>query len=321
MSILLFDLERTMRILSGHKAPVLSLAYSPDSTTLASSDSAGKVEFWDVGTGKTRAIIGFQVALMGPIVSLRFAPSGRYLAAGATSVVRVLDRETNTWTGFELSRGGSIVTAFSRDSSRLFIAGYLESTLDELALTTDDSNARPRTLEKSQPRWDGPEFGPLWSGVLALTASPCAEILAAGRDRQSRGSVILWDLVEQRFLRNLPGHRRPVYAVAFSPNGTLLASGSRDQTVRLWDVDTGKELAVMEGHRSTVLAVGFTPDGRTIASASEDGAIRLWDAATGRELAAYDWKIGQVRSVVLAPDGMTAAAAGSNGAVMIWDLD
>jgi len=70
-----------------------------------------------------------------------------------------------------------------------------------------------------------------------------------------------------------------VNAVAFSPDGQTLASGSNDYTVKLWDVNSGRELRSLEGHSRSVNAVAFSPDGRTLASGSADGQVRLWDAA------------------------------------------
>ena len=73
--------------------------------------------------------------------------------------------------------------------------------------------------------------------------------------------------------------------MAVAPDGSWLASGGEDGTVRIWDAATGRERAVLTGHTSAVAAVAVAPDGSWLASGGEDGTVRIWDAATGRERA------------------------------------
>lgn len=73
-------------------------------------------------------------------------------------------------------------------------------------------------------------------------------------------------------------------SVAFSPDGSKLASGSGDTTVRMWDLNTECPLYTCEGHRGWVLYVAFSPDGQTLASAGMDHCIYIWDATTGKQI-------------------------------------
>ncbi|WP_325034773.1 WD40 repeat domain-containing protein [Nostoc sp. 'Lobaria pulmonaria (5183) cyanobiont'] len=74
----------------------------------------------------------------------------------------------------------------------------------------------------------------------------------------------------------LAGHRSYVCAIAFSPDGQHLASGSADCTVKLWDVNTGQELYTLDNHSDWVNSVAFSPDGKTLVSGSRDMTIKLW---------------------------------------------
>src|SRR5262249_2262699 len=73
----------------------------------------------------------------------------------------------------------------------------------------------------------------------------------------------------------------------FSPDGKLLATGSRDGRVKVWDVATGQERRTLTGHSHAVKSVAWSPDGRRFASASNDGTVRLWETATGREMSRF----------------------------------
>src|SRR5439155_10029803 len=71
------------------------------------------------------------------------------------------------------------------------------------------------------------------------------------------------------------------WSVTISPDGSTIASGSEDQTVRLWDTATGQCLQVLRGHTNRVYSVAFSPDGKIVGSGSPDGTIKLWNVHTG----------------------------------------
>ena len=89
--------------------------------------------------------------------------------------------------------------------------------------------------------------------------------------------VWLYDTETHQELALLTGHTAGVTGVSFSPDGSTLASGSEDNTIRLWDTNTGKHRATLAGHWSAVTSVAFNLEGSTLASGSEDDTIRLWD--------------------------------------------
>ena len=153
---------------------------------------------------------------------------------------------------------------------------------------------------------------PSWSAqARALTAS-----------RKLPRLINKWplpDLPGQALRRTLYGHADTVMAVAIAPDGTWLASGGRDGSVRIWDLPTGRPRAVLAGHTGTVTAVAIAPDGTWLASGGEDGSVRIWDPVTGRQRAALRRHIHAVEAVAIAPDGTWLASAGKGGSMRIWD--
>ncbi len=117
----------------------------------------------------------------------------------------------------------------------------------------------------------------------------------------------------------LSGHAGTVFGVAWSPDGRLLTSASRDTTIRLWDAQTAQLLLTLSGHTGTVFGVAWSPDGRLLASASFDTTIRLWDAQTAQPLHTLSGHADTVWSVAWSPDGRLLASASDDTTIRLWD--
>ncbi len=114
------------------------------------------------------------------------------------------------------------------------------------------------------------------------------------------------------------GHTDLAFTVAWSPDGTRLASGSQDKTIQIWDAEGGN-LNVYSGHTKSVTFVSWSPDGKRVASASEDHTIRVWDIASGNVVFTCQGHTDVVHSVAWSPHGTRLASGSVDTTVRLWD--
>lgn len=160
-------------------------------------------------------------------------------------------------------------------------------------------------------------FAETFGGIFSLAFSPKG-ILAMG---DSNGEVRLYQVADgqqMQLIRTLAGHKNWVVSLAFSYDGSILASSSTDCTVKLWNVNTGQCLN-LQGHSNPVWSVAFNPCFGIIASGSDDCSIRLWSVSTGECLKILPGK-SWAKSIAFSPDAKMLASGGDDCTIKLWDV-
>jgi WD40 repeat protein len=258
-AVKLWDLatRRVRYSLKAHTTAVWGLAFSADGKRLASGSRDGTIALWDVGSGTlVRALLGHARS----VSRIAFSPDGQTLAAGGENgKVKLWDvgsgQEQSSLFGHNDAVRG---VAFSPDGTRLASGG-------------EDRSVRLHDLVNGGSR----KF-PVAAAVNHLAFAPDGRTLAAVGDAPE-AEVRLWDL-DTGEETTWEGHTGHVQGLAFSPVGSLVATGGADGTVRLWDRHAGPAGVRTIGpgpFGGAVRAVGFTPVGRYLATANANGTVYL----------------------------------------------
>jgi WD40 repeat protein len=324
---------------NGHRQSVSSVAWTPDGRALASASVDGLVKVWDLATVQGPPVLG---GFGGAVKALAFTPDGKGVAAvDQSGLLLIGDAATGAPRlrhQLKVEYGFNFCATFS-PNGRTLAGGGPRATVELYDVATGRNRL---TL-------------PGHRGVVYSVAfSPDGKTLAAGSGQaQKSGEITLWEVVEgkelhppakerfrepppvaERSRRTLAGYKSHVQAVAWSPDGKMLAGAAKDGTVKLWEAATGKERLSFRATTGKeqrgflgwggVKALAFSPDGRRLAVAAGT-TITLREAGTGKVLVTMEGYSHEADSLAFSPDGRRLASGGGEGelgrggGVKLWD--
>jgi WD40 repeat protein len=316
------------------------LAYSPDGARLAVGSEDGDVHVFDAASGREALVLEGHV---GRVNAIAFDPSGSTLATAGLvdGTARIWDVEA----GDELARVDlarsqrdagdpcplyrtsltqAFDVAFSPDGTMLATGGWGGPSS---TLIWDRASGERRRVLAQDPEQD--QWG------RSVDFSPDGRLVAG----EGNDDVFVWSVDDAGIVARV--QEQQVAALAFSPDGRRLATGSLDGGLKVWEARTGRQLDSLTGNLGQVLDLAFSPDGASLATTSSDGTVRLWDVGTGRQtLTLAGGVAGEVGAeskfcfrtlkmaylgaggkLAFSPDGTRLAYTAADGTVRVLALD
>lgn len=268
---------------------IVAASFSPRSGLLLVASDDGRLWVYDRSGRRVRSlrVPGLAMAV--------WSPDGRFFATG-TSHGDVALWRPDLAKPLRTVSTPSPVTALSFDKTTLLVGSGTHVRLIEL------SSGRTKTIA-------------LPSGVVAAVLDPTGQVFAVATRLGKSTTASILSASTGRVIRHLP--EPGIRSFAFSPNGKLLASGSRDLTARIWESRTGKLIHILP-HSGYVLAERFSSDGSMLVTSSQDGAAYVWNVADGHRELLLVGATGATNAAAFSPDGSEIATASDDRLARIY---
>jgi WD40 repeat protein/DNA-binding XRE family transcriptional regulator len=297
-----------IRTWQGFACTVFDVAWSPNSAQIAGGGNDRLVTIWDVAQRVPLHLLRGHKAI---IWGVSWSPDGRWLAScSEDNTIRIWDVAKavteRVLTDSALVDAQLFDTAWSPDGERLAVATHRQGVfIYDLHTQTfqrvGQSDVPPR--------------------IRRVEWSPNARYLASSGEG---GVILVWNSGDYSLRATLQGQRGMVTALAWSADGTRLASGSwghgSDQLF-IWDTHSWQRIGVLDDPNESVFAVAWSADGERLVSAGSDGTLRWWNPQTGECSLSRKGHEGPVQSLRASPDGRLLASCGDDGAIQIWQTE
>jgi serine/threonine protein kinase/WD40 repeat protein len=317
------QLVHTLTVPNSSGVPVI--AYNRSGTILATGDQFySSIYLWDVATGRRIAALTDNI----PDESsgaVAFSANGKTLASGCRCEGTGSPSD-NTYL-WDIATRHIIATLTNPDSQSVVSVAY---SPDGTTLATGDNNGTTYlwdvTTRHIIATLTDPDSGSDIGKIVTIAYSPDGRTLAIA---VNGGKTYLWDVATRRIIATLTDPNGAGGAVAYSPDGTELAtncdcdagnSAGNFAKTYLWDVATRHIIATLtDPHSQGAFGVTFSPNGTTLATSDNNGSIYLWDVASGHQIATFSRaNSGGFLAVTYSPDGTTLATGDSNGDAYLW---
>lgn len=326
---------------NGHTTRIGGLDFSPDGKLLASASMDGSVCFWNAATGKeAHRIIDRRRDWFN---NVHFAADGRHvttvgqhggicywdIASGLP--VKVMNIQQENWFKSGFSQDGRLLAVAGRDHAVQIWDVVSSKKLLEFAAHKESIRAAVFSPDgRYVASGGGREMVHLWEVATArlvttlpandsaFAFAPDGRTLASASDSE----VHLWDLPTRKERRGLRGGDSGAATLAYSADGRLLATATRDGLIQLWDTATGREKLPLSGFDGAVAPLAFGLDGRSLV-VQAGRSLRFWQLTPVAD-PRLPWNVKEIRRIEIAgtpaPNGRTFAAADSFRRISIWDI-
>ena len=294
-----------------------SLAFSSDGRFLANGGSGRasetRIRLWEIATQREVLLTN----LYDSASVLQFSSDGKTLVSLSNL------GDTITWSDVET---GEVTMKHLRSGTlNAFGPGVLDAGVYAIA---HDKVAIGRTDGKIQV-WDVATHKKLFTlrGHMDLSLqSPDKSVRRPppfGQVEKDEKNQVLVKVEKNGvvFRRTLKDEKNQVLVLAFSADGTRLASGSTDKTVRLWDINDHDKWITLQKHTDWINVLAFSPDGKMLASGGTDKTVQLWDTNTGELLATFTGHISGITALAFSPDSTTLVSGSADGIIRFWDTE